>query len=114
MPDLKRLNQATPAANSGFAVFGYAMSSSTARRWASVARTKSFAKRRRVSLSSHASPPRMPTRELSLVSFSASMKSTNSGALASVALPERSSFGMIMSASRRTVRHSCAVKNFGL
>ena len=38
----------------------------------------------------------------------------NSGTPASVALPERSSFGMIMSASAPTVAHSSAVKNFGL
>jgi len=42
------------------------------------------------------------------------MKSMNSGAFASVALPERSSFGMTMSESTRTVRHSCGVKNFGV
>ena len=38
----------------------------------------------------------------------------NSGTPASVALPDRSSFGMMMSTSTRTVAHSCAVKNFGL
>ena len=42
------------------------------------------------------------------------MKSMNSGTPASVALPERSSFGMMMSTSTRTVAYSCAVKNFGL
>ena len=35
------------------------------------------------------------------------MKSMNSGTPASVALPERSSRGMMMSASMRTVSHSC-------
>ena len=38
----------------------------------------------------------------------------NSGTPASVALPERSSFGMMRSTSTRTVAYSCAVKNFGL
>ena len=38
---------------------------------------------------------------------SESMKSMNSGTSASVALPERSSRGMMLSASTRTVRHSC-------
>ena len=38
----------------------------------------------------------------------------NSGTPASVALPERSSFGMMRSTSTRTVAHSCGVKNFGL
>ena len=38
----------------------------------------------------------------------------NSGTAASVALPERSSFGMMRSTSTRTVAHSCGVKNFGL
>ena len=42
------------------------------------------------------------------------MKSMNSGTPASVALPDRSSFGMIRSTSTRTVAYSCAVKNFGL
>jgi hypothetical protein len=42
------------------------------------------------------------------------MKSMNSGTPASVALPERSSFGMIRSTRTRTVAYSCAVKNFGL
>src|SRR5213080_2796821 len=41
------------------------------------------------------------------------MKSMNSGTPASVALPERSSLGMMRSTSRRTVSHSCAVKFFG-
>src|SRR5947208_606914 len=41
------------------------------------------------------------------------MKSMNSGTPASVAPPERSSFGMIRSTSRRTVSHSWAVKCFG-
>ncbi len=40
-------------------------------------------------------------------------KSMNSGTSASVALPERSSFGITRSARRRTVDHSWAVKNFG-
>ena len=38
----------------------------------------------------------------------------NSGTPASVALPDRSSFGMIMSTRMRTVCHSWGVKNFGL
>jgi hypothetical protein len=38
----------------------------------------------------------------------------NSGTRASVALPDRSSFGMMMSTSRLIVAHSCGVKNFGL
>ena len=42
------------------------------------------------------------------------MKSRNSGTPASVALPERSSRGMISSTSVRTVSHSCGVKNFGV
>src|SRR3990170_6116894 len=42
------------------------------------------------------------------------MKSMNSGTPASVALPDRSSFGMIKSTSSRTVAYSWAVKNFGL
>ena len=42
------------------------------------------------------------------------MKSMNSGTPASVALPDRSSFGMMMSTSMRTVAYSCGVKNFGL
>jgi hypothetical protein len=37
-----------------------------------------------------------------------------SGTPASLALPERSSFGMTMSASSVIVAYSCAVKNFGL
>jgi hypothetical protein len=41
------------------------------------------------------------------------VKSMNSGTPASVALPERSSRGMTMSARTRTVRYSAAVKNFG-
>jgi len=42
------------------------------------------------------------------------MKSMNSGTPASVALPERSSFGITRSTSIRTVAYSWAVKNFGL
>src|SRR3982751_1019694 len=38
----------------------------------------------------------------------------NSGTPASVAAPDRSSLGMMMSTSTRTVAYSCAVKNFGL
>src|SRR2546426_2722796 len=41
------------------------------------------------------------------------MKSMNSGTAASVALPERSSLGMIRSTSTRTVSHSWAVNCFG-
>src|SRR5256885_2845279 len=41
------------------------------------------------------------------------MKSMNSGTPASVALPERSSLGMIRSTSTRTVSHSWAVNCFG-
>ena len=41
------------------------------------------------------------------------MKSMNSGTPASVALPDRSSFGMTMSASTLTSLNSVAVKNFG-
>ena len=37
----------------------------------------------------------------------------NSGARASVALPERASAGITMSARIRTIVHSAAVKNFG-
>jgi hypothetical protein len=37
----------------------------------------------------------------------------NSGTPASVALPERSSLGMIMSTRMRTVFHSWGLKNFG-
>src|SRR6266480_6735544 len=44
---------------------------------------------------------------------SPSMKSMNSGTPASVALPERSSFGMIRSTSTRTVSHSWGVNCFG-
>ena len=51
----------------------------------------------------------MPGRALSR---SFIMKSMNSGTPASVALPERSSFGMMKSASTRTVSISCAVKNW--
>ena len=42
------------------------------------------------------------------------MKSMNCGTPASVALPERSSFGMMRSTSSLTVAYSWAVKNFGL
>ena len=42
------------------------------------------------------------------------MKSMNCGTPASVALPDRSSRGMIRSTSTVTVAYSCAVKNFGL
>src|SRR6476661_7715547 len=42
------------------------------------------------------------------------MKSMNSGTPASVALPDRSSLGMIMLASMAMVAHSWGVKNFGL
>src|SRR5450759_2851148 len=38
----------------------------------------------------------------------------NSGTPTSVALPDRSSFGMTMSTRTRTVAYSCAVKNVGL
>ena len=38
----------------------------------------------------------------------------NSGTPASLALPDRSSRGMMRSASRRTVSYSCAVKNVGV
>jgi hypothetical protein len=38
----------------------------------------------------------------------------NSGTPASVALPDRSSFGMMRSTSMRTVSHSWGLKNFGL
>ena len=54
-------------------------------------------------------------RSASPVTAGASItKSMNSGTAASVALPERSSFGMMRSTSTRTVAHSCGVKNFGL
>ena len=109
-----RVNQLTPRINAGRAFFGHAMSSRTCVRCASVAPRKSVPKRPRNSLSNQARPPRIETFDCSVVSFSASMKSTNSGALASVALPERSSLGMMMSDKTRTVFHSCAVKNFGL
>ena len=42
------------------------------------------------------------------------MKSMNAGTPASVALPDRSSRGMIRSTRTATVAYSCAVKNFGL
>ena len=42
------------------------------------------------------------------------MKSMNAGTPASVALPDRSSLGMMRSTSTLTVAYSCAVKNFGL
>ena len=42
------------------------------------------------------------------------MKSMKAGTPASVALPDFSSFGMMMSTSTLTVAYSCAVKNFGL
>ena len=42
------------------------------------------------------------------------MKSMNSGTAASVALPDRSSRGMMMSTSTPMVAHSCALKNLGL
>ena len=38
----------------------------------------------------------------------------NSGTPASMALPDRSSRGMMRSTSTRTVSYSCAVKNFGM
>ena len=62
------------------------------------------------STSSHASPPRIATCR---AGWSIIMKSMNSGTPASVALPDRSSFGMMMSASTRTSLNSVAVKNFG-
>ena len=110
---LKRSNHCEPRRSSGLTFLGYAMSSSTARRFALELDRKSVPNRRRISESSHANPPRIDTFAFSVASFSASMKSMNSGAFASVALPERSSLGMTMSASTRTVRHSCDEKNFG-
>jgi hypothetical protein len=63
------------------------------------------------SASSHRKPPRIGTWASGR---SVIMKSMNSGTPASVALPDRSSFGMMMLASTATVAHSCALKNFGL
>ena len=63
------------------------------------------------STSSHASPPRIATWR---AGWSIIMKSMNSGTPASVALPDRSSFGMMRSTSTRTVCYWCAVKNFGV
>ena len=98
--------------------FGYAMSSSTALRSASLASTnRRPSKRRAHSRSSQARPPRIWTLFRSRCDGSASgssmTKSMNSGTWASVALPERSSRGITMSTSTRTVAHSCGVKNFG-
>ena len=108
------------AERSGWVSFclGYAMSSSTALRSASVASTKRRpSKRRAHSRSSQASPPRIWTLLRSRWDGSASgssiTKSMNSGTRASVALPERASRGITMSASSRTVAHSWAEKNFG-
>src|SRR5438045_910860 len=79
------------------------MSSSTSRRWASVAWMKVFpSKRLRHSVSSQARPPRTTMRLFSLVSSSWSTKSMYSGALASVALPDLSSRGVVI---RGTPRH---------
>ena len=75
------------------------------------------AKRRAHSRSSQARPPRICTwldsRWRGSASGSMSTKSMNSGTCASVALPERSSRGITMSTSTRTVAHSWGVKNFG-
>ena len=86
------------------------MSSSTAVRSASAQSRNVLSKRFWHSTSSHASPPRIATCR---AGWSIIMKSMNSGTPASVALPDRSSFGMMMSASMRTSLNSVAVKNFG-
>src|SRR2546422_591419 len=105
-----RLKKATPAACSGFALAGQAMSSSTPVRSAAAQATKVLPYRSSHSWSSQASPPRTGVCRSG---SSPSMKSMNSGTAASVALPERSSLGMIRSTSTRTVSHSWAVNCFG-
>ena len=105
----KRLKKPTPWLISGFAFCGHAMSSSTCRRCASVARDERLARSAcRHSVSSQASPPRIAMlRVVARVLRRRAVKSMYSGTPASVALPERSSRGMMLSASMRTVRHSC-------
>ena len=99
----KELKKVTPWDMPGFGRRGQAMSSSTARRSASVQAAKDLSNRRVHSASSHARPPRMA---LCRAGWSTIMKSMNSGTPASVALPDFSSFGMIRSTSRLTVAHS--------
>src|SRR5256886_12467999 len=105
-----RLKKATPAACSGFALAGQAMSSSTPVRSAAAQATKVLPYRSSHSRSSQASPPRTGVCRSG---SSPSMKSMNSGTPASVALPERSSLGRIRPPSTRTVPHSCGVNCFG-
>src|SRR2546422_13117 len=104
------LKNATPWLISGFAFLGQAMSSTRAVCSLGVAATNVLPNRSEHSLSSQASPPRIGTWPSGR---SVIMKSMYSGTPASVALPERSSFGMTRSARTRTVSHSCGVKNAG-
>ena len=108
----KLLKNATPCANSGFAFCGHAMSSSTA-----VALGRGAVEEPLVEavLALAIDPGQAAAhRRLRAPGWSTIMKSMNSGTPASVALPDRSSFGMMRSTSTRTVAYSCAVKNFGL
>ncbi len=72
--------------------------------------TNRLPKRSIASRSIIARPPRIA---ICRRGWSIIMKSMNAGTPASVALPDRSSFGMIRSTSTPTVAYSCAVKNFG-
>ena len=107
----KLLKKATPCASPEVAFCGQAMASSTSVRCAAVHARKSFSNRLTHSRSSQASPPRIAVCR---AGWSTIMKSMNCGTPASVALPERSSFGMMRSTSTLTVAYSWAVKNFGL
>src|SRR5258708_27855586 len=93
------------------------MSSRTAARSCAVQSRNRLSKRSWHSRSIQARPPRIGVCRSARPVWSAGsaiMKSMNSGTPASVALPDRASFGMMMSTSTRTVAYSCAVKNFGL
>ena len=87
------------------------MSSSTWRRWSTVQSTNGFSKRWPHSWSSHIRPPR--SRGWTQPPQYAAYSSMYSTVRASVALPERSSRGMIMSASTLADFHSSSLKNFG-
>src|SRR2546423_5620333 len=94
----------------GVDLSGHAMSFRIASRCEGVASANDFPNRELACVSIQARPFRI---QAWLRGRSVMVKSMNSGTPASDALPDLSSFGMIMSARTRTVRYSAAVKNLG-
>ena len=108
----KLLKKATPCANSGFALLRPGDVVEDGARAPARCR-RGTACRSAAGTRGRSRPGRRASRSAAS-GWSTIMKSMNSGTPASVALPERSSFGMMRSTSTRTVAYSCAVKNFGL